>query len=80
MSIQDDDVKPWYTSKTVWGGAVALLGGVAGMFGYVLAPEDQETLTGLLTAVGAAAGGILSIIGRVTATRRIGKETSGSEI
>lgn len=71
MNTYDFDSKSWYASKTVWGGLVALLCGIGQLGGYIVAPEDQETLSGLLTAVGASVGGILSIIGRLVATRTI---------
>lgn len=59
--------KPWYMSKGVWGGLVALLAGVAAMLGYNLGPEDQVTLTNALIGAGSAVGGVLAVYGRVKA-------------
>lgn len=77
--MNENDVKPWYASRAVWGGVVAMLGGIAGMLGYAVAPEDQETVAGLLTALGSTIGGLVAVAGRISATRRIGTPVDTSD-
>lgn len=67
----DDLSKPWYQSKAVVGGLVAIGSGVAAAFGVVLAPEDQEQIIAIVTAIGAAVGGLAAVYGRVTAKTTI---------
>lgn len=68
------DVKPWYLSKSIWGGVLALLAGV-----FNLADSDVTQLTSLvdaaathMTALVSVAGGLLAIYGRVKAASKIG--------
>lgn len=65
------DNKPWYASKTILGGMIALVAGAAGAFGIAISPEDQEMITQGVLAVGSAIGGLLAIYGRIRATGRI---------
>lgn len=69
---------PWYTSKTIWGALLAIVSALLPVINHnwQLLPADQETLANALGAIGAAAGGVLSIIGRVTATGTIGTPPS----
>lgn len=64
--------KKWYTSKGVWGGLIAFLSILLGVFGYNLSPEEGEQLVLALTALGGAVGSVLSIYGRVKAKERVG--------
>lgn len=66
-----DEVKSWYMSKTVWGGVVAILASCADLLGVEVAPADQIGIADGLTALVAAAGGLLAIAGRLMAKRRL---------
>ncbi len=66
------DMKPWWQSKTLWGAIVAIASSALGLAGLELGEADAETLTGLLTSLGAALGGIVAIVGRLKAKSRIG--------
>lgn len=66
-----EDFKGLFASKTVWGGIIALLAGIAGMFGYAISPEDATTVVDLLAGVGSAIGGLIAIYGRIKATKQI---------
>ncbi|WP_139975483.1 MULTISPECIES: hypothetical protein [Brucella/Ochrobactrum group] len=63
--------KPWYLSRTVWAGLVALLLSLAGMFGVATDLIDQGALTDVLLQLATAIAGIVTIIGRIGATSRI---------
>lgn len=69
-----DESKSWYASKAVWGGVVALLSGLAGVFGYAVSPDDQTQLASILAAVGATVGGAAAIFGRIKASKSIGSK------
>ena len=66
------DSKSWWMSRAVWGGIVAVLAGIAGAGGYVLSPEDQDQFVNLAVPVASAVGGVVAIIGRVLASKRVG--------
>jgi hypothetical protein len=66
------DIKPWWQSKTLWGASVTIASATLGLLGYDLAETDREALTGLLTSLGAALGGVIAIVGRFKAKNRIG--------
>lgn len=68
-----NEVKPIWQSKTVWGGLVALGAGVAGIWGYTLTPEEQQQLVAFITAIASSVGGVVAIIGRLLADKKIGK-------
>ena len=65
------DVKTWYLSKTVWGGIIAILSSCGNLLGLDISPEDQGGLVDGLTALAAAAGGLLAIWGRISARTRL---------
>ena len=67
-----NDTKPWYASKGVWGGIIAAVAGLAGMFGYAISDADVSSLTEVATGLVAAIGGAVSVIGRIVATKRVG--------
>ena len=59
-------------SKGVWGGLIAMAAGLLGLLGYTISPADQVQLVNLVAGIISAIGGILAIIGRIRATKRIG--------
>jgi len=63
--------KPWYASRAVWGGVIAVLSAIAGAFGYTVSPELQGELALQITAIGGSVGGLLAVYGRVKATKSI---------
>lgn len=66
------DTKSILASKTIWGGAVALIAGVAGVMGYTVDASAQADIVNLITAIAGIAGGAVSIYGRIAATKKIG--------
>ena len=53
------------------GGLVANVSGIAAAIGVAVAPEDQEQLVSIITAIGAAAGGAAAVYGRIKASTTI---------
>ena len=66
-----EEFKGALASKTVWGGLITLGSGIAAIWGYGVAPEDQAALSELLAGLFATGGSILVIVGRLVATKRI---------
>jgi len=66
------ETKSAFKSRTIIGGAVALLAGAAGVFDWSVSPADQADLTTAIIGLVSSVGGIAAIVGRVRATRRIG--------
>lgn len=67
----DYGTKPALQSTGVWGGIIAVLAGVAGLFGYSISEADQATLTQVIASAGATLGGVIAIWGRIRATKKI---------
>lgn len=67
----DAEVKPWYLSRTVWGGVLAIAASLFNLAGLELSGPDQVELADRITAFCAAAGGIVAIAGRLAASRRL---------
>lgn len=66
------DWKTVLASKTVWAGIVTILASLVGLMGYTIAADDQANLATLATQAVTVVSGIVTIIGRVTATKRLG--------
>lgn len=65
------DLKPWYLSKTVWGGVLAIAASLANLAGLGISSLEQAELADHMTALLAAAGGIIAIAGRIVAQRKL---------
>ncbi|MDR6757222.1 hypothetical protein J2Y48_002518 [Mycoplana sp. BE70] len=65
------DLKPWYLSKTVWGGVLAIVASLANLAGLGIGSLEQAELADHITALLAAAGGIVAIAGRIVAQRKL---------
>lgn len=77
MNLQG--VKKKSRSKTIWGGAVAAATGAAGfaapLLGWLVsgqAPADVTTIVQSVTSITGAVAGVVAIVGRITATKRVG--------
>lgn len=71
------NTKPWYLSKTIWGGVLAALVGALGLFGLGF-PADfvsgvTDDVVRSIEAGVALVGGALAIWGRVKAVTKVGK-------
>jgi hypothetical protein len=65
------DIKPWYLSRTVWASVVTILLSVAGLVGVGVEAINPEGLTDALLQGATAIAGIIALIGRLAATRKI---------
>ena len=63
--------KPWYRSKTVWGSLIAILAAVLGIWDVRIDADDQARLVELIVQATGALGGLVALVGRFRATRRI---------
>lgn len=70
-----DETKPWYQSTGVIGALIAVGATLAGAFGWTIDAETQKAMTAdvgaIVTAAVAVAGGVLALVGRIRATRRV---------
>ncbi len=66
--------KPWWSSKGVWGGLVAVAAGGAGMFGYHFDAALTADATDWVVAAATVLGGGMSIVGRIRASKVIGSK------
>lgn len=64
--------KPWYLSRTIWASLIAVLSAGGSLIGMPVDDVDQAALAETILQAVAAVGGILAILGRLTATSRIG--------
>ena len=64
-------LKPWYLSKTVWGSVVAILAALAGLFDVDLDAAAQAHAVEMIVQAIGALGGLVALVGRFRATRRI---------
>lgn len=65
------NVKPWYQSRTVWGGLVAFGAAIAGLFGAELDAATNDMLVLSLTNGAAAIGAVVAILGRLAARKTL---------
>ncbi|MDH7791982.1 hypothetical protein [Ochrobactrum sp. AN78] len=63
--------KPWYLSRTVWAGLVALFLSLAGAFGLIGDTVDQGALTDILLQLATGIASLIAVFGRLGATSRI---------
>ena len=68
-----EENKPWYISKTVWGGLIAVGAAVAGSFGVDIDAGTQSEIVDYIVVGVGAIGGLVAIIGRLQANKKIGK-------
>lgn len=66
-----NETKSVWASKTVWGGIVAFVASIAGIWGYAIAPEEQAVIVDAACSVAAGMGAAVAILGRVTASKRV---------
>jgi hypothetical protein len=59
--------KPWYQSKTVWGGLIAIAASLAHGAGIDIGSAEQGQIADLAATLAGTLGGLVAIYGRVTA-------------
>lgn len=67
-----DDTKAWYASSGVWGGIIAVVTAGLGFFHFTISAADQVNVVQGLATAGAAVGGLVAVIGRIAASKKIG--------
>ena len=66
------DTKSFLASTTIWGGLIAMIAAGLGFFGYSFGAEDQALTVEWATSLAGMIGGLIAIVGRVRASKRIG--------
>ncbi len=66
-----DVSKPLLSSVGVWGSIVAIIAGIAGLYGYAISAETALELTQLLSALFSSIGGLFALYGRIRARQVI---------
>lgn len=70
--VMNRNIKPWWKSKGVVGSLIAVSGPVLGLFGIEVTPQDLHQVVSTSSQIITAGGALLALIGRLTATARIG--------
>lgn len=65
------ETKSVFASKAVWGGIIAVVASLLGIWGYSVSAADQASIVELVTSIAAAIGGAIAIWGRVVASKKI---------
>jgi hypothetical protein len=66
-----NDVKAWYKSRTVWGALIAIFASLAQAAGVEVTTGEAGELADLIVAAVGATGGLVALIGRISARRRV---------
>lgn len=67
-----NDTQPWYASKTIWGGVLAIALPLAATLLHVnVTDADTQQIAALLAGAGGLVGGAIAIYGRIKATKTI---------
>ena len=66
-----NDVKAWYRSRTVWGALIAILASLANGAGVDVTTGDEAELADLVVAAVGVIGGLVALVGRISARRRV---------
>ncbi|WLR93669.1 hypothetical protein [Shinella zoogloeoides] len=66
-----NDVKAWYKSRTVWGALIAISASLAHAAGVEVTTGEEGELADLIVAAVGAVGGLVALIGRISARRRV---------
>lgn len=64
--------KPWYLSRTIWASLITILSSFAGLAGLSISDADAAATTDLILQAVTAVAGLVAIVGRLSATDRIG--------
>ncbi|MEZ5872418.1 MAG: hypothetical protein R3D32_11385 [Nitratireductor sp.] len=62
------DEKPWFMSKTIWGSLISVAAAFTATLGISLDPTAQSEIADALVQLIGAAGALVAIYGRLTAT------------
>ena len=64
--------KAWYLSRTVWASLVTVAAAIGGLMGMSIGATDQALMTEALLQIVTAVGGVIAVLGRLSATEKIG--------
>lgn len=67
----NDETKPWYASRTVWGALIAIAASLANAAGIEMTAGDEGELADLLVSAAGVIGGLIAVYGRISARRPV---------
>lgn len=67
------DTKPFWMSKVVWSGIIIIIASFVNGAGYVMDEITQTEIVELIMTVITGLAGLVAIVGRIRATKMIGK-------
>ncbi len=65
------EMKPWYTSKTIWGSLIAVSATAGSALGYDVDSQSQNQLADVALQIATVAGSLFAVFGRLSATSAI---------
>lgn len=69
------DSKPFWYSRTLWGGVMLVLALILGKFGVELGPDEQasfiDQILGVIEPLSALVGSVLVVVGRFKAKKAV---------
>ena len=66
-----NETKSVWTSKTIWGGLVALAANLMRQFGFEISPDMEAELTNTVLQLVEYVGILLVLVGRLTAKKTV---------
>lgn len=66
-----NELKFWYTSKTIWGALISVVASLMHFTGVDIAAADRSQIVDSIVNIAGAFGGLLAVYGRVTAKSAI---------
>ena len=66
------DEKPWYSSRSVWGGVVAAVCGLLPLLGVGVDPATQGAIADVVVQATGVVGAVAAVVFRLRATKRVG--------
>lgn len=65
------DTKPWYQSRAVIASVLTVIASIGGIFGFSIPTDLVAQLTDNLILVVTAVTGLVSLVGRIVATKKL---------
>lgn len=67
----NDETKPWYQSRTIWGAIIAGVAAIAQAAGLSISESEQTQIITAVTGAGEMFGLLVVFLGRIKATKTV---------